>query len=39
MDAITEALLVGLSMNLVWNIRMKLKHKIAVIFAFGIRAT
>ncbi|PLB46507.1 hypothetical protein P170DRAFT_427822 [Aspergillus steynii IBT 23096] len=38
-DVITETLLVGLSMYLVWGIRMKVKQKVAVIFAFGTRTT
>ncbi|KAH8422426.1 uncharacterized protein LDX57_000180 [Aspergillus melleus] len=38
-DVVTEALLVALSVYLVWGIRMQFKQKVAVIFAFGTRAT
>ncbi|KAI9038419.1 uncharacterized protein KD926_010837 [Aspergillus affinis] len=38
-DVITEAVLVALSVYLVWGIRMQFKQKVAVIFAFGTRAT
>lgn len=37
-DVLTEALLLALSVYLVWSVKMRLKQKAAVIFAFAMRA-
>lgn len=36
-DVITEALLVGLSIRLVWGVQMRRTQKVGVIGAFGTR--
>lgn len=38
-DVTTEALLVGLSIYLVWGVRMRFKQKVAVILAFATRTS
>jgi hypothetical protein len=37
-DVLTEVLLLALSVYLVWSVKMRLKQKAAVIFAFAMRA-